>query len=88
MSNIHRTTIELFIRGADQGHIPEERRAVYEQHLASCPDCQFNLSLYGKLQAGAALVWPASISPQRSKQQLLDGINAHICKKRRQKLLF
>lgn len=88
MSDIHRITFEVFLRGIDEGRPLEERRAAYERHLESCPDCHFDFALYDKLQAEAALMWPASIHPQRSTGQILDGIHSHLGRKRRRHLLF
>jgi hypothetical protein len=88
MSDMHRITFERFLRGVDQGEIGEDESSNYQKHLSACPDCSFDFSLYHKLRAEAALLWPVSISPRRSTQQLLDGIHKHTRRQRRQRMLF
>jgi hypothetical protein len=88
MSDIHRTSFEQFLRGIDQGQIADGASSTYPHHLQSCLDCRLDFSLYEKLRAEAAVIWPASISPKRSAHQLLDGVNSRLGRQRWKKMLF
>jgi hypothetical protein len=84
MSDIHRTTFEQYLRGIDEGRYAQERSAAHSSHLQTCPDCRFDFHLYDKLQAEAALTWPASLLPQRSSQEMIAAINDRLNRDRRQ----